>query len=107
MLEKMEGSECSEVLKALADPTRRRIISALLDDGLSVNALSERISVPQYQTSKHLRVLKEARIVDVLAEGKTRTYSIVPELRLQLRGKNPALDFGCCSFSVDTFLRRV
>lgn len=103
----MQGSECSEVLKALADPTRRRIVEALLDGGLSVNTISERISVPQYQTSKHLRVLKEAGIVDVVAQGKVRTYSIVSELRQQLTGKNPMLDFGCCSFRVEAFLRKV
>ena len=103
----MQGSECSEVLRALADPTRRKIIEALLDGGVSVNTLSERIKVPQYQTSKHLRVLKEAGIVDVLADGKTRTYSIVPDLQERLRGKDPMLDFGCCTFRVDEFLRKV
>ncbi len=102
----MQGSECSEVLRALADPTRRRIIEALLAGGVSVNTLSERISVPQYQTSKHLRVLKEAGIVDVVADGKTRTYSLVPDLQERLRGKDPALDFGCCTFRVEEFLRK-
>ena len=58
----MPTEDCSDVLKALADRTRQRIVKALLAADLGVNELTDRLGLTQYNTSKHLRVLKEAGI---------------------------------------------
>ena len=93
--------DCTEILKALADRTRQRIVKALLAADVSVNELTERLDLSQYNTSKHLRVLKEAGIVEVRALGQRREYSIAPTLRRRLQREGPVLDFGCCTFRFD------
>ena len=90
--------DCTEILKALADRTRQRIVKVLLVADASVNELTERLDLSQYNTSKHLRVLKEAGIVEVRAIGQRREYSIAGLLRKRLQKEGNTLDFGCCSF---------
>jgi len=95
----------ADVLRALADPTRRRIVESLLDGPQSVTAMAERLNVQQYDTSKHLAILLKTRIVDRIAQGKLRIYSIVPELLIGLRKTDPQLDFGWAEFSINGFIR--
>src|SRR5262245_44495125 len=59
--------DCSDILKALSDRTRQRIVKVLLTADRGVNELTEDLNLSQYNTSKHLRVLKQAGIVDVRA----------------------------------------
>lgn len=97
----MASIDCTEILKALADRTRQRIVKALLAADVTVNELTEHLGLSQYNTSKHLRVLKEAGIVEVRADGQRRHYSIAPALRRRLDREGPILDFGCCTFRFD------
>ena len=97
----MPEIDCTEVLKALSDRTRLRLIKALLDKDHGVNELTDRLQISQYNTSKHLRVLKSAGIVGVRAIGTRREYFIEPEFRKRLEHEGPVLDFGCCSFRFD------
>src|SRR5687768_4388855 len=60
--QRMPVDDCSDILKALSDRTRQRIIKALLGADLNVNELTEKLGLSQYNTSKHLRVLKQAGI---------------------------------------------
>ena len=97
----MAAGECSPVLKALADQTRQRIVKVLLERELSVNELTDALSLSQYNTSKHLSVLKSAGIVDVRTVGPRREYFIARGLRRRMRRESITLDFGCCTFRVD------
>jgi DNA-binding transcriptional ArsR family regulator len=97
----MPAIDCTDVLKALSDRTRQRITKALLASDLGVNELTEQLGLTQYNTSKHLRILKQARVVDVRAAGQRREYFIVPALRQKLEAPDATLDFGCCSFRMD------
>ena len=97
----MTTDDCSDVLKALADRTRQRIVKALLARDLSVNELTDELEIPQYNTSKHLGVLKNAGIVDVRAAGARREYFISRALRRRIQRAGPTLDFGCCTFRMD------
>lgn len=90
-----------EVLKALADRTRLRLIKALLAGNIGVNELTKKLDISQYNTSKHLRVLREAGIVELQASGTRREYFIEPEFRRRLQREGPVLDFGCCTFRFD------
>ena len=94
----MPAVDCTEILKALADRTRQRIVKALLAADLGVNDLSDQLDVSQYNTSKHLRVLKHAGIVDVRAIGQRREYFIAAPFRRRLAREGRTLDFGCCTF---------
>jgi len=100
-MQRVAAGDCSDVLKALADGTRQRIAKALLSGDLSVNELSATLALPQYNTSKHLSVLKAAGIVEVRAAGARREYFISPTLRGRLEQESQTLDFGCCTFQMD------
>jgi DNA-binding transcriptional ArsR family regulator len=64
---------------ALAEPSRRRILDLLLEAPRSVGELVDRLGLSQPNTSKHLRVLREAGLVDVRREAQRRWYELRPE----------------------------
>jgi DNA-binding transcriptional ArsR family regulator len=61
---------------ALAEPSRRRILDLLRDGERSVGDLVAHLSLSQPGVSKHLKVLREAGLVDVRPEGKLRWYGL-------------------------------
>jgi DNA-binding transcriptional ArsR family regulator len=97
----MSSIDCTDILKALADRSRQRIVKALMAADLGVNEITEQLGLSQYNTSKHLRVLKQAGIVDVRAIGQRREYHIASAFRKRLQREGTTLDFGCCSFRMD------
>lgn len=68
-----------ETFAALAEPTRFRIVELLRGGPRSVNEISDKLHLAQPQASKHLKVLKEAGLVEVEARAQHRVY----ELRAQ------------------------
>ncbi len=88
-------------LKALADQTRLRIVRELLAKSLTVNQITETLGATQYNVSKHLRILKEAGIVELRALGNQREYSIAGAFRQRLARQGNTLDLGCCVFRFD------
>ena len=72
-----------ETFAALAEPIRFRIVELLRDGPRPVNDIGERLKLNQPQASKHLRVLKEAGLVDVEARAQQRLYALkAQKLRL-------------------------
>jgi len=69
----------STTLDVLAEPTRRRILDVLLDGPQPVGELTTRLGLSQPGTSKHLRVLREAGLVDVSRDAQRRVYRLRPE----------------------------
>jgi DNA-binding transcriptional ArsR family regulator len=66
-------------LQALAEPHRLQILELLRDGERPVGDLVERLPVSQPAVSKHLRVLREAGLVDVRIDAQRRLYRIRPE----------------------------
>ena len=97
----MPKSDCTDILKALADRSRMRIVKALLAESRGVNELAGALDISQYNVSKHLRILREAGIVDVEPDGTRREYGIAAAFRKRLAREGPVLDFGCCTFRFD------
>ena len=73
-----------DVLEVLAEPSRRRILDALREGELSVGALVDRLGTSQPLVSKHLRVLREAGLVEVRVDGQRRLYRVRPEGLMEL-----------------------
>ncbi len=94
----MRRTDCTEILKALADPNRLRLVDALVTRESSVNDLAKKLALTQYNVSKHLRVLRHAGIVSVSAKGTQRRYAIAPKLEVRVDENGKILNFGCCSF---------
>jgi DNA-binding transcriptional ArsR family regulator len=69
-----------QIFKALSDPTRRAIFEGLARDGeQTVHALTRRAGVSQPAISKHLVILKRARLVRHRHEGRETHYSARPQ----------------------------
>jgi DNA-binding transcriptional ArsR family regulator len=70
----------NDVFKALADPTRRALFERLARDGeQTVHALTDRAGVSQPAVSKHLRILKDAKLVRDRREGRETHFSARPQ----------------------------
>ena len=76
----MKPAVASDVFRALADPTRRAIFEQLVRQGeQTVHALTRYADVSQPAVSKHLTVLKRARLVQHRREGRETHYRAQPE----------------------------
>ncbi|MBN9737360.1 Transcriptional regulator, ArsR family [Pseudonocardia sp. Ae168_Ps1] len=68
-----------DVFDVLADPTRRAILDELRRrGGCVVGELTTALGLGQPTVSKHLRVLRDLHVVDVVAESQQRRYSLRP-----------------------------
>jgi DNA-binding transcriptional ArsR family regulator len=65
--------------EVLAERSRRRILDLLLEQPRSVGDLAGLLGLSQPGTSKHLRVLREAGLVEVRPDGRRRLYVLRPE----------------------------
>ena len=73
-----------DVLEVLAEPHRRRILDALRQGERSVGTLVEELGSSQPLVSKHLRVLREASLVEARVAGQRRLYRLRPEPLVEL-----------------------
>jgi DNA-binding transcriptional ArsR family regulator len=64
---------------ALADDTRMQIVETLAAGERSVNDLVELFPISQPAISRHLRLLREAGVVEVVPAGRQRIYRVRPE----------------------------
>jgi DNA-binding transcriptional ArsR family regulator len=63
----------------LAEPNRRRILDELCQGERSVGELVEHLSLSQPAVSKHLRVLRDAGVVEARKDAQRRIYELRPE----------------------------
>ena len=63
-------------LTALADPTRRQIVEMLGRGERASGEIAERFAISAPAISQHLKVLREANLVDVRVEGQRRVYTL-------------------------------
>ena len=71
--------------QAIADPTRRQIIQLLAKDELAVKDISSHFPISRPAISKHLRILRQAKLVSERKHGKYRLYVLHPERLQDLR----------------------
>jgi DNA-binding transcriptional ArsR family regulator len=69
----------NDVFRAIADPTRRAILDRLRAGPAPVNALAADFEQSRPAISKHLRVLREARLVSEERAGRERVYRLEPQ----------------------------
>jgi DNA-binding transcriptional ArsR family regulator len=72
-------------LKAIAEPSRRRILTLVRDGELSAGEIATQFDVTRQAVSQHLGVLKEAGLVDERRNGTRRLYRVRPEGLTELR----------------------
>ena len=64
--------------EALTDPTRRAIVEHLAHDELTAGEVAARFDTARPGISRHLRVLREAGVVEAQAVAQRRVYRLVP-----------------------------
>jgi DNA-binding transcriptional ArsR family regulator len=69
----------SRVFAALNDPTRRAVLERLRSGPKPVGEIARGLPVTRPAVSQHLKVLKEAGLVDDRSEGTRRIYQIDPK----------------------------
>lgn len=77
MTEYDDFEAATELFKALASPTRLRILSALSEKPLCVHELTEILGVRQPLVSQHLRILRSAHLLAGQRNGKEIIYSLM------------------------------
>jgi DNA-binding transcriptional ArsR family regulator len=72
------------VLEVIAEPTRRRILDAVRVGERSVGELVEQVGMHQPGVSRHLKVLRDAGLVEVRRDAQRRLYRLRPEPLMEL-----------------------
>ncbi|MEO8657985.1 MAG: metalloregulator ArsR/SmtB family transcription factor [Bryobacteraceae bacterium] len=69
----------ASVFEIIAEPNRRAILSLLLSAQQSVGDIERQLHMTQPAVSKHLRVLRDAGIVESTVDAQRRLYRLKPE----------------------------
>ena len=81
----MDANEDGDRWGALADGTRRAIVACLADGPMAVGELAAGLPVSRSAVSQHLKILKDAGLVDDVAAGTRRIYRLNPVALAALR----------------------
>jgi len=76
--------EKTDILKALAHPTRMEIVFRLKEDGCNVSEIQANLGLPQSTISQHLKVLKSVGIISSRREGTKVCYTVKIKEMLQV-----------------------
>lgn len=72
------ADEAADLLKAMSNPQRLRVLCLLLDREMSVGEINALVDLSQSALSQHLAVLRESGLVDTRKEAQTVYYSVPP-----------------------------
>lgn len=68
-----------DVFQAIADPTRRAILSLLVVQAMTPNAIAEHFNSTRQAVSKHIKILSECRLVKQEQSGREIYYHFNPQ----------------------------
>ncbi|MCA9295956.1 MAG: winged helix-turn-helix transcriptional regulator [Phycisphaerales bacterium] len=91
---------CAATLHVLSDQTRLEVVRLLLDGSQRVKDINDVLGIEQSLLSHHLRVLREAGVVETERDGKCIVYRLSQHMVAKRRGRS--LDFGCCTLSFES-----
>ena len=93
------GSDnCAAMLKVLADDTRLAVVRRLMSGPQQVSEIIAVLHLEQSLLSHHLRVLRDAGLVESERDGKAVRYRLAEQVFGDARA---AIDLGCCSILFD------
>lgn len=72
------------VLQALSDPSRRTLLAILRDHPATAGELADALPIARPGVSRHLRVLREAGLVDAQQDAQRRIYTLRPEALVEV-----------------------
>ncbi len=69
-----------DVFQAIADPTRRDIITLLASgESMNLNSIADQFEISRPAISKHIKILEECNLIDIQQEGRERICELKPE----------------------------
>lgn len=74
-----------DVYQAIADPTRRKMLTTLAAREASIKDISEQFPVSRTAVVKHLQVLEQAKLVTSKKSGREKIYSLQPYELMQVK----------------------
>ena len=94
----LESGRCAQLLKAIADPERLRIVQCLRSGAHNVSEIADSLELEIANASHHLGVLKQSGFVVAEKQGRFVVYSLNPEIFVaKPSGKTPnRIELGCC-----------
>ena len=74
----LASNNAQPIFRALADPTRRRILTAVADRPRTVGDVAARFAMTRAAVRKHLTVLEEGGLIDISPSGRERHVALRP-----------------------------
>lgn len=100
MQEAFSSPHCAELLKALADSDRLRLVNLLRQGPSSVSELAESMECELANVSHHLGILRRRGIVLANRRGRRIVYRLNPAVFQSSRSVKDHLDLGCCRLEI-------
>ena len=82
--DRVHSAAMDTVLQALADPGRRALLEILRDHPASAGELADALPIARPGVSRHLRVMRDAGLVEVRRDAQRRIYSLRPEALMEV-----------------------
>lgn len=99
MTDPNDAQKCAELLQAIGERNRIRIIECLWDGSKNVSELAKLLKIEIVNVSHHLGVLKSARLVNHDKKGRFVVYSLSPEY-FAAENKHASLNLGWCQLTI-------
>ena len=100
MSDKTQVKKCAELLQAIAEPNRIRIIECLWQGSKNVTELANLLEVKIVNVSHHLGVLRAAGLVRQEKKGRFVVYSLHTDYFTIVTGSPTHLDLGWCQLTI-------
>lgn len=97
---------CVDAMRALADPSRLKIMDELLRGPRNVTYLAESAGLTTYNASRNLSMLSRAGLVSKEKKGQQRIYRLSEACEVLVDKKKRTLSLGCCQFRFDALVDR-
>jgi DNA-binding transcriptional ArsR family regulator len=97
----LQSDHCAEMLRALADPVRLRIIDALRASPKCVSDLSESLHLEVVTVSHHLGILHSVGLLEREKKGRFKVYRLREGVLEPAGGRGKQhIDLGCCRLEI-------
>ena len=96
MTDPTEAQKCADLLQAVGEKNRIRIIECLWDGPKNVSELAKLLKIEIVNVSHHLGVLKASRLVQHEKQGRFVVYTLAPDYFSGDHGKQAHLNLGWC-----------
>jgi ArsR family transcriptional regulator len=100
MSESVDVKKCADLLQAIAEPNRIRIIECLWNGSKNVTELANLLDVKIVNVSHHLGVLRSAGLVRQEKQGRFVVYSLHPEYFTTPNDTSTQLNLGWCQLVI-------